>query len=51
VAGVEIERVEDLQRVMTREMIGRRVDLMALRGGRELTVAVTPAELDTQTLG
>jgi S1-C subfamily serine protease len=50
VAGAEIEKVEDLQRVMTADMIGRRVDLVALRGGRELTVAITPAELDTQTL-
>jgi S1-C subfamily serine protease len=50
VAGDPVERVEDLQRLLSAEMIGRRVEITVLRGGTELTVTVTPAELDTQTL-
>jgi serine protease Do len=47
VDGTAIERVEDLQRLMTAELIGKRVELRLLRGGTELTVAVRPIELDT----
>jgi serine protease Do len=49
-AGAPLERVEDLQRMLSADMIGRRSELTALREGRELTVAVTPAELDTRKL-
>jgi S1-C subfamily serine protease len=47
VAGTPIERVEDLQRLMTAELIGREVRMTVLRSGRELVVDVQPAELDT----
>src|SRR3954452_9963332 len=47
VADTPIERVEDLQRLMTAELIGTRVRVLLLREGREQLVAVVPAELDT----
>jgi serine protease Do len=47
VAGTAIERVEDLQRIMTAELIDTRVPLTLLRGGRELEIVVEPSELDT----
>ena len=48
VDGSPVERVEDLQRILSAEMIGRRVRITALRQARELEVEVTPAELDTR---
>jgi S1-C subfamily serine protease len=48
--GVAIERVEDLQRLLTADKIGRRVALTVLRQGRERRVEVTPAELDTRAV-
>jgi S1-C subfamily serine protease len=48
VAGSPVERVEDLQRLMSDEMIGRPVAITALREAREMHVEVTPAELDTR---
>ena len=47
VAGVAIERVEDLQRLMTAERINTRVPIVVLRQGRELEIVIEPAELDT----
>jgi S1-C subfamily serine protease len=47
VAGTTIERVEDLQRLMGAELIGKRIDITLLREGRELQVTAVPAELDT----
>jgi S1-C subfamily serine protease len=47
VDSVSIERVEDLQRLMTADLIGKRVTIRLLRQGREHTVEVVPAELDT----
>src|SRR4051795_5614948 len=47
VADTPIESVEDLQRLMTSDLIGKRVELRVLREGREVVVAVTPMELDT----
>jgi S1-C subfamily serine protease len=47
VAGTAIERVEDLQRLMTADLIDTDVRMTVLRQGRELDVVVTPAELDT----
>jgi S1-C subfamily serine protease len=47
VADTAIERVEDLQRLMTAELIGTRVRVLLLRQGREQQVVVEPAELDT----
>jgi S1-C subfamily serine protease len=42
-----IERVEDLQRLMTAELIGKRVRLRILRSGSEREVRAVPGELDT----
>ena len=47
VAGTPIERVEDLQRLMTADLIGTRMPIVLLRQGREVEVVVEPAELDT----
>jgi S1-C subfamily serine protease len=47
VDGVTIERVEDLQRLMTAELIDKRVEIMLLRQGGARRVTVVPAELDT----
>ena len=46
VDGVAIERVEDLQRVMVSELIGRPVALRLLRHGRPLELDLVPAELE-----
>ena len=40
-----IERVEDLQRRMGAEAIGETIRVRLLRGGREMTLALIPAEL------
>jgi S1-C subfamily serine protease len=48
--GITLERVEDLQRLLGSERIGTRVTLTVLRGGRELHVDATPAELDTRAI-
>jgi S1-C subfamily serine protease len=47
VNGTAIERVEDLQRLMTAELVGTRVRMRILRGGSEREIRVVPAELDT----
>jgi S1-C subfamily serine protease len=47
VTGTAIERVEDLQRLMTADLIDTDVRMTVLRQGRELEVVVRPAELDT----
>jgi S1-C subfamily serine protease len=47
VAGTAVARVEDLQRLMTADLIGKRVPMTLLRGGRELQVVVEPIELDS----
>jgi serine protease Do len=46
-AGTPIERVEDLQRIMTADLIDIRVPVTLLREGRELQIVVEPGELDT----
>jgi serine protease Do len=43
--GIEIERVDDIQRLMTHEVIGRRVTMNVLRGDRWLDLEVSPVEL------
>jgi S1-C subfamily serine protease len=48
VSGSPVERVEDLQRLLTAEMIGQTLTLTLLRGGRDVAVEVTAAELDTR---
>ena len=40
-----IERVEQIQRSMGADAIGEPIAVRVLRGGRELTVTLTPAEL------
>jgi S1-C subfamily serine protease len=47
VDGTAIESVDDLQRVMVTESIGRSVAIRLYRDGRILTVDVTPIELTT----
>jgi serine protease Do len=44
-AGVELRSVEDLQRLMTSEMIGRAIELTIVRRGEDRRVAITPREL------
>ena len=48
VSGSPVERVEDLQRLLTAEMIGQTLTLTLLRGGRDVVVDVTAAELDSR---
>jgi S1-C subfamily serine protease len=48
VSGSPVERVEDLQRLLAAEMIGQTLTLTLLRGGRDVVVEVTAAELDTR---
>ena len=43
--GTRIERVEQIQRRMGVDAIGEPIAVRVLRGGRELTLALTPAEL------
>jgi S1-C subfamily serine protease len=43
--GRVIERVDDVQALMTHEAIGRRVPVRVLRGDRWLELAVSPVEL------
>ncbi|MFL5894159.1 MAG: S1C family serine protease [Thermoleophilaceae bacterium] len=45
--GTPLERVEDLQRLLTADRIGKAAAMTVLRGGRELSVTTTPAELNT----
>jgi S1-C subfamily serine protease len=44
-AGEPIERVDDVQRLMTREAIGRPMAIRVLRGDRWLDLEVSPIEL------
>jgi S1-C subfamily serine protease len=41
-----VEHVEDLQRLMVGDLIGRRVTLTVVRGDRTLALELTPIELD-----
>jgi S1-C subfamily serine protease len=43
--GIEIERVDDIQRLMTHAVIGRRITMNVLRGDRWLDLEVSPVEL------
>ena len=47
VAGVVVEGVDDLQRLMTGERIGERLPVRVVRGGSLATLEVVPAELAT----
>jgi serine protease Do len=44
--GIPIEGMDDLQRVVVNELIGRRVRAKVVREGRELEVELVPVELD-----
>jgi S1-C subfamily serine protease len=46
VDGTPVQHVEDLQRLMTGELIGRPVALTVVRGDRRLALTLTPVELD-----
>jgi serine protease Do len=43
--GVPTPRVDDVQRLMVADRIGRTLDIDAIRDGAELRLAVTPAEM------
>jgi len=45
--GVHLRTVEDLQRLMTEDTIGRELELLIVRRGDERRVAITPRELVT----
>src|SRR5881227_3409969 len=45
--GVQLRGVEDLQRLMTENMIDREIELVVVRGGDERRVSITPQELAT----
>ncbi|HEV7804295.1 MAG TPA: trypsin-like peptidase domain-containing protein [Solirubrobacteraceae bacterium] len=45
--GVHLRGVEDLQRLMTEEMIGRAIELTVVRAGEERRLSITPRELVT----
>ena len=44
--GVPVERVDDLQRLMVGELIGRSVKVTLVREGRTLAVELVPVELE-----
>jgi serine protease Do len=46
VDGTPVEHVEDLQRLMVGDLIGRRVTLTVVRGDRTHALTLTPIELD-----
>jgi S1-C subfamily serine protease len=46
-AGVQLRSVEDLQRLMTEEMIDREIELTIVRRGDERHMTITPQELVT----
>jgi S1-C subfamily serine protease len=46
VDGEPVEGVEDLQRLMVAERIGKRVELTVIRHGRARTLGLVPVELD-----
>ena len=43
--GAPVRDVGDLQRLMTEELIGSSVDVVVVRGGRQLTLRLVPEEL------
>jgi S1-C subfamily serine protease len=44
--GTPLEDVDDLQRLMTRDAIGQTIPIAVVRGGRQLSLDVVPAELE-----
>jgi serine protease Do len=47
VDGIAVDGVNDLQRLMAGELIGREVTASIIRSGRELDVTIVPLELET----
>jgi S1-C subfamily serine protease len=45
VDGTAVEQVNDLQRLMAGELIGRSATILVVRGGRSISVELVPAEL------
>ena len=43
--GAPTESAADLQRLMVAELIGKRVEVVAIRGSRTLRLEIVPAEL------
>jgi S1-C subfamily serine protease len=50
-AGVQLRGVDDLHRLMTEEMIGRKIDLIVVRGGDERRMSIMPRELGDDAAG
>jgi len=46
VDGQPVEGMDDLQRLMDSNAIGRHLALLLYRGGRTITTSITPVELD-----
>ncbi len=46
VDGKAVDGVDDLQRLMVGELIGRTIDVTVNRGGRSFSVELTPVELE-----
>ncbi len=46
VGGTHVEGVDDLQRLMTGELIGERLSASVIRGGRSIELALVPVELE-----
>jgi S1-C subfamily serine protease len=44
--GAQVTGVDEVQRLMVAELIGQPVELLVLRGGREVRLKLVPAELD-----
>ena len=48
VDGVAVEQVNDLQRLMAGELIGRAATMKVVRGGKPISVEIVPAELEVR---
>jgi S1-C subfamily serine protease len=48
VDGIPVRGVDDLLRLLTSELIGRRAEVEIVRGGERRTVGLTPRELTTK---
>jgi S1-C subfamily serine protease len=46
VDGVAVEQVNDLQRLMAGERIGRTAEMQVVRRGEPISVEIVPAELE-----
>jgi S1-C subfamily serine protease len=48
VDGTVVEQVNDLQRLMAGELIGRSATIQVVRGGKPISVEIVPAELEVR---